>query len=131
MHVPYNTTSMSGFVRVNSIQTGRLYDTQLPVVKFQVVSGNQPHPVFVLEVKLAVEIYAWYEAMRRHQTEKLYVAISASIVSNDTASIMVANFIDFHASNPELRVEAERCREQMLAGKSSTSWPESVIKMPV
>jgi len=122
---------MSGFVRVNSIQTGRLYDTQLPVVKFQVVSGNQPHPVFVLEVKLAVEIYAWYEAMRRHQTEKLYVAISASIVSNDTASIMIANFIDFHTSNPEIRVEADKRREQMLAGKSSANWPECVIKMPV
>jgi hypothetical protein len=131
MHVPYNTTSMSGFIRTNSIQTGRLYDTQMPVVKFQVVSGNQPHPVFVLEVKLAVEVYAWYEILRRRKTEKLYVAISASIVSNDTVSIMVANFIDFHASNPELRVEVERCREQMLTGKSSVLWPECAIKMPV
>ncbi len=131
MHVPYNTTSMSGFVRANSIQTGRLYDTQMPVVKFQVVSGNQPHPVFVLEVKLAVEVYAWYETMRKHNLERVYVAVSASIVSNGEASILVANHLDFHTSNPEARTEVEKCTKIMLSGKSSAAWPEHTIRMPV
>lgn len=131
MHVPYNTTSMSGFVRAGSIQTGRLHNTQMPVVRFQVVSGNQPHPVFVLEVKLAVEVYAWYVTMQKHGLEKMYVAITASIVSSSETSVMVANNIDFHTSHPEVRLEVEKCKMDMLAGRSSLSWPDHIVKMPV
>jgi hypothetical protein len=103
----------------------------MPVVRFQVVSGNQPHPVFVLDVKLAVEVYAWYVTMQTHKLDKVYAAVTASIISNDNTSVMVANGMDFHTSHPDVRVEVEKCWQEMLAGRSPYPWPERDVKVPV
>ena len=131
MRSPYNTTSMSGFVLANSILTGRLRDATTPVVRFQLTSGDQAHPMFILKLKLAVEMYAWYATMRERRLEKVYVAATASLYSDGERSVMVANNIDFHVSNPQIRVEVERCMQDMLSGRWTQGWPETEVGIPL
>jgi hypothetical protein len=122
---------MSGFVLAESILTGILQDRKTPVVRFQLTSGDQPHPMFILRVNLAVEMYAWYVTMQKHLVEKVYVATTASMVSDGDRSIMVANSIEFHTSNPNVRVEVEQCCQDMMSGRWPHGWPGEVIQLPI
>lgn len=131
MNAPYNTTSMSGFVRGDSIQAGRFPKTEVPVVRFQIFAGNRPHPAFVTHIKLAVEMYAWYVTLRKYHVEKVYVAIGACVTSDGSKLAMVANYIEFHTSNPDVRAEVEKCKGDMLSGRSALLWPDRVIKTPL
>jgi hypothetical protein len=131
MKNPYNTTSISGFVHADSIQAGLMSDNRTPVVRIQVVSGDQPHPVFILNRSLAVEFYAWYLCMSQCHTKKVYIASAASIYSNGTAMVLVANDVDFNTSNEKLRVEVGRCSQKMRTGRSDHQWPTDIIEFPL
>jgi hypothetical protein len=131
MCLPYNTTAMSGFVRGDSIIVGRLKKTQIPAVRFLVNSGSQSHPVFVVEPKLLVEMYAWHLAMQQHGVERVNISFGSTIFSGTYTSTMFANYLDFNVSNPDVRVEAERRKADMFSGRTKVEWPDTEIRMPL
>jgi len=127
----YNKTTMSGFIPADSILAGWLSDKKMPVVRFEVVCGKLSHPVFIVEAKPGVEMFAWKMSMRSLGANRVHVVVVSDVVSYGNVSALVTKEVDFHTSNPDLRVEVDRRFKEMLAGQSPLEWPERIIKMPV
>jgi len=110
---------------------GMLYGKKLPVATFKIETGMQSHPVWVTEVRIAVEAYSWFIALSAHKSDCVMVALSANIVSNHKTSILIASDISWHTSNPEIRKLAAKHEKDFLNNKPGIAWPKEDLEMPV
>jgi hypothetical protein len=78
------------FIPAASIKAGWLQDGKTPVVVFEVVSGKVAHPVFILEPKLGVEMFAWKMTLCGCDAQRVYVVAVSDIVSHRYVSTLVA-----------------------------------------
>lgn len=126
----YNRARMDGFIPGHSIQTGFLPDGKTPVVAFEVVTGKIPYSIFIVDVALGVELYAWKVGMRKLGMPKVHVTVAADLMASGLRSVLILKEVEYHTSHPDLRAEAQRCASEMMAGRSPHEWSERVIKIP-
>lgn len=126
----YNSSTMSGFIPAESIMAGWLTDGKTPVVRFIVVCGRLPYPIFIVEPRLGAEMFAWKMVMDRLGTPRMHAVVVSDVISCGNIMALVTDHIDFHTSNPELRSGVDQCFNEMLAGNSPYQWPERTIKIP-
>lgn len=126
----YNHAQMSGFIMSHTFTAGRLKTSGMPVLLFQVMAGKVPHTIWVDDIKLAVNMYAWFLSMQKLGTETVDVSVSSNVVSSGLISALVADRVTFTPSDPRLRPEVDKCYGELLAGRSLHQWPDTVIEMP-
>jgi hypothetical protein len=126
----YNKATVSGFIPAESILAGWLPDKRTPIVSFEVVSGRLPYSVYIVDARLGMEMYAWKLGMNSLGMTRVHVVVEASLVSSGARATLVMQEADYHTSNPDLRLEVERCFSQMLAGRSPVQWPNETIRLP-
>lgn len=127
----YNRAHMDGFISGVSIQPGFLPDGVTPVVMFEVVTGRIPYAVFIVDVALGVEMYAWKVGMRKLGMSRVHVTVTADLLASGLRSVLIMKEVEYHTSHPDLRAEVDRCTGEMMAGRSEHQWPDLIIKVPV
>lgn len=131
-HTPYAVARFDGALVYPSIRAGLMTTglTKSPVVHFKVKAGVQSHPIWALD-DLALEIYSYCLAAKEASASNttLQVSVTASWVSTEKYSNLVATHIEWHTS-PHLRVTAEHTYTTLRNNKRK-GWPVDEIQLPV
>jgi hypothetical protein len=129
-HTPYANARFDGYLVFDSVQAGmvKIGMSSAPVVRFNVVTGIQRHPVFALD-KLAIVIFSYCKAAQElcMNDTQLQTSWTASWVSTDNYSNLVATHVEWHTS-PKVRVAAQRMLAEFESGRPS--WPNDLLFFP-
>ena len=131
-HTPYAAARFDGALQFNSLQAGIMLSgqTQSPIVRYEVLAGAQNHPVWSLD-RLALIVYSYCEVAKAEKLEEtsLQVSVTASWVSTDRFSNLIATHIEWHTSSTT-RAAVQRMLAEMENGQEPL-WPLTEMRLPV
>lgn len=82
-----------------------------PLARVVLAAGVQRHPAWALD-RLAVVMYAYVQAARRHNLETIQVNAHGTLVSDTTSSCVILRSVTWHAPR-QVRADAERMTAEM------------------
>src|SRR5512138_110810 len=133
VHTAYAVAHLDGVLLFQGIRAGLMTTglTKSPIVCFKVLAGVQAHPVWALD-DLAIEIYSCCQAAKEEGVSDthLQVSVTASWVSTENFSNMIASDIEWHIASSTLRTKAERTIAR-LRKNGKDGWPLDPLTLPV
>jgi hypothetical protein len=129
---PYAVARFDGALVFEGVQAGLLTTgvAKSPIVHFEVLTGLQTHPIWALDA-LAVKVYSYSLAAKSLKLSRtqLQISVTASWVSTNEFSILIATHIEWHVS-PSIRNFMEHL---MLESKKNKAieWPSTELHLPV
>jgi len=131
-HTPYASARFDGALMFNSLQAGIMVtsETRSPIVRYEVLAGAQHHPVWSLD-HLALVVYCYCEVAKVEKLEEtdLQVSVTASWVSTDQFSNLIATYIVWHTSS--IIREAVSRMLAHLEDEQEHAWPLTEMQLPV
>ena len=127
----YCRAYVDGKILYDTIEVG--WNERTPnfiAAKFRVKVGQRPMTIFVIDRRLALEVFAWKKAADQLELNPhVNVSVIASIFPSGEGGLLFADEIVWGTPHRELRVLAERLCESMISGKFKDYNDLGIIKI--
>lgn len=128
----YASVNISGTILTDTCDLGIFPTLEIPtpVCRLRVIAGVQSHPIWAIDNQ-ALLIYSWVLQAQRHQIQKLEAVVSATLISDDDVSLVVADQSTFYNFSCIRDAAIRTYTELKKNNKWLEIWPQEVMTMPV